>query len=78
VADILFARPVGVATIVLGTATFILALPFAIPSQSVGRTARVLIANPFKFTFLRPIGDFENMDNQYSGEPIAESGPLNR
>lgn len=56
VADILLVRPVGLAAVVIGTAVFIVALPFSIPSGSVGYTARVLIVEPFKYTFQRPIG----------------------
>ncbi len=56
VADILLVRPVGLAAVVIGTAVFIVALPFSIPSGSVGYTAQVLIVEPFKFTFQRPIG----------------------
>lgn len=56
VADILLVRPVGLAAVVVGTAVFIVALPFSIPSGSVGYTAQVLIVEPFKYTFMRPIG----------------------
>lgn len=55
-ADVIFVRPVGLAAVVVGTALFIVALPFSIPSSSVGLTARVLIVEPFNYTFVRPIG----------------------
>lgn len=57
-ADILIVRPVSLAATVVGTAVFIVSLPFSIPSQSVGATAKTLVAEPFNFTFTRPIGDF--------------------
>lgn len=56
VADVVFVRPVGLAAVVVGTALFIVALPFSIPSGSVGYTAEVLIVEPFNYTFKRPIG----------------------
>ncbi len=55
-ADVIFVRPVGLAAVVVGTALFIVALPFSIPSGSVEHTAQVLIVEPFNYTFLRPIG----------------------
>ncbi|MGZ3636023.1 MAG: hypothetical protein ACXWMO_11735 [Syntrophales bacterium] len=56
--DILLVRPVSLAATVVGTAVFIVSLPFSIPSQSVGTTARTLIAEPFNYTFTRPVGEF--------------------
>lgn len=58
-ADVLFARPVGLVSIVAGTAMFIVSLPFAIPSGSVETAGRLLVADPFKYTFERPLGDFD-------------------
>lgn len=56
--DILLVRPVSLAATVVGTAIFIVSLPFSIPSQSVGVTARTLVGEPFNYTFTRPIGEF--------------------
>ena len=42
----------------LGTAVFIVALPFAIISGSVESVGRTLVEAPFRYTFARPIGDF--------------------
>ena len=58
-ADVLFARPVGLVSIVAGTALFIVSLPFAIPSGSVETAGRLLVADPFTYTFERPLGDFD-------------------
>jgi hypothetical protein len=58
IVDVFIARPVGLATTDIGTAAFIVALPFAIPSGSVKPVGRELVAAPFKFTFRRPVGDF--------------------
>ncbi len=59
--DILLVRPMSLAATVVGTAVFVVSLPFSIPSQSVGPTARALVAEPFNFTFTRPIGDFSGV-----------------
>ena len=56
--DLLLARPASLAATVLGTALFIVALPFAIPSGSVGTMACALVVTPCKYTFVRPVGDF--------------------
>lgn len=55
--DVALIRPMGILSIVAGTAVFVVALPFSIPTGSVGITAKKLIAEPFKFTFVRPIGE---------------------
>lgn len=70
VADILLVRPVGLAAVVIGSAVFIVALPFSIPSGSVGLTAHVLIVEPFNYTFLRPIGYPD-----YRWDPAANKEP---
>ena len=62
IVDVLIARPVGLASIVIGTAAFILALPFAIMSDSVEPVTRTLVKAPVKFTFTRPVGDFSSLE----------------
>jgi hypothetical protein len=62
VADVFIGRPAGLVAIVLGTATFIVALPFAALSGSVEPVAQALVVAPFKFTFTRPVGDFSCWD----------------
>ncbi len=57
--DVLVIRPATLVGTVLGTALFVVALPFSIPSGSVKTTAKTLIVEPFKFTFTRPLGEFE-------------------
>jgi len=59
ICDLLIARPVGLASIVIGSVAYIVALPFSIPSDSVGKTGQLLVAEPFKYTFSRPLGDFD-------------------
>jgi hypothetical protein len=62
VEDVFIARPAGIVATLLGTAVFIVALPFAAISGSVGPVAETLVADPFKFTFTRPVGDFSCWD----------------
>jgi len=59
VGDIALARPCGLAGLVIGSAAFIVALPFAAASGSVKQTADTLVMSPFNFTFTRPVGDFQ-------------------
>lgn len=59
VADVLIVRPVGLVAGVFGSVMFIVSLPFSIPSDSVGTAGKLLVADPFEFTFQRPLGDFD-------------------
>jgi len=58
--DILFARPIGVAAGIIGTGIFVVSLPFTVPTGSVNDAAKMLIVEPFKFSFTRKYND-ENM-----------------
>jgi len=64
VADAVIARPVGLVSLVVGTAFFIVAFPFAATSGSLGTTADTLVGEPFRFTFTRPLGDFRGMSDR--------------
>jgi len=58
--DIVLARPLGFVAMVVGGAFFLVCLPFVLPnSQNVKNTADVLVGQSFRFTFKRPLGDFE-------------------
>ncbi len=70
-ADVVLVRPLGLVAVVLGTAAFIVALPFSVPSGSVETTARTLVAEPFKYTFARPIGEFGGKWSA-GGKPVGE------
>jgi len=45
---------------VVGTAFFIVALPFALSSGSTGDAWDALVAEPFQFTFTRPLVNLTN------------------
>lgn len=77
VADAVIARPVGLVSLVVGTAFFIVAFPFAATSGSLGTTADTLIGEPFRFTFTRPLGDFRGMgtrDQSQQGKKSQQAG----
>ena len=52
-------RVIGIGVSILGAAFFIIALPFAISSESTTETLEALVIEPFQFTFTRPLGKFE-------------------
>lgn len=58
--DLLIARPMGVAGGIIGTAVFILSLPFTIPTGSVDDAAQMFVVKPFNFSFVRKFPD-DNM-----------------
>lgn len=59
IGDLAVSRPVGIVVTVVGSALFVASLPFALTSGSVKETADVLVGQPFRFTFTRPLGDFK-------------------
>jgi hypothetical protein len=56
--DIVIARPFGFAALVIGSAFFVVTFPFAAMSKNTSKTADTLVGEPFRFTFVRPPGDF--------------------
>lgn len=56
--DGLVVRPLGIVSTVLGAATWLVTLPFTLPSGSVGEAGEVLVRDPAQFTFSRPLGEF--------------------
>lgn len=57
-ADLIFLRPLGVVTTVVGAAAWVVALPFTLPSGSAGDAAREMVGKPAEYTFNRPLGEF--------------------
>jgi hypothetical protein len=60
IADGLLMRPGGIVATVLGTAVFVVTLPFSIPTRSVDKAAQKLIVDPVRFTFVRPLGQIDS------------------
>ena len=56
--DFAAARPLGFAALVTGTSFFIASLPFSILGGNTGAAFDKLVADPAKYTFLRPLGGF--------------------
>ncbi len=54
--DTVALRPLGLLATVLGTATFIVTLPFSALGGNAGEAAKTLVADPFAYTFQRPLG----------------------
>lgn len=57
ITDMILLRPVGVASLGVGTAMYIVALPFALITRSHATTFKVLVKEPFEFVFVRPVGE---------------------
>jgi hypothetical protein len=62
VMDTFVARPACFAATVIGSAVFVVALPFAVLSKSTKKTADILVVKPGKATFTRPLGNFSDLD----------------
>lgn len=56
--DLVVARPVGLATTVLGTVLFLVSLPVTAITGNTQRAADSLVEPPYHFTFRRRLGDF--------------------
>jgi hypothetical protein len=57
VVDLGFARVGGVAAGIVGSAIFVVTLPFTIPSGGVRDAANMFIVKPFQFSFIREFPD---------------------
>jgi hypothetical protein len=58
VADGLIARPLGIASTIIGTALFIVTLPFSYIGGNVDEAGQVLVQEPANYTFGRCLGCF--------------------
>jgi hypothetical protein len=63
-ADAVVGRPLGLLGMVLGTAAFVVSLPFTLASGSTDQAAEKLVGTPTKFTFKRPLGRFISCEEQ--------------
>ena len=61
IADVTIVRPGCFLATVIGSAFFVIALPFAAASGSVKATANTLVVQPAQATFTRPVGDFTSL-----------------
>lgn len=56
IGDAVFARPVLLASTVVGAGLWLVTLPFSALGGNVGESGKVLVMNPGKATFLRCLG----------------------
>ena len=52
-------RPLGLVATLLGGAIFIVTLPFSALGGNMGEAGQVLVVDPAKMTFQRPLGEFD-------------------
>jgi len=57
-ADLVVLRPLGIVATALGAAVHVVGLIFSIPGGNSSESAQILVKDPAKFTFVRPLGDF--------------------
>lgn len=57
--DFLMARPLGLASTIIGSGLFVVSLPFSALGMNVGEAGTRLVVEPAKFTFVRPLGEFD-------------------
>lgn len=58
--DLVLARPAGLVATVAGSVIFVVALPFSLLGSNTDETWESLVVSPAKFTFTRPVGEFED------------------
>lgn len=58
-ADVVIVRPVGVASTLVGSAFFVITSPISALTKSTKSTADLLVHQPARATFKRPLGDLE-------------------
>ena len=59
IVDIVFARPLGLVATAVGTALFIVSLPFSALGGNTQAAYEKMVENPAQFTFKRPLGQFD-------------------
>jgi len=57
-------RPLGIFALALGAVTYVVSLPFSLPSHSADSAAKALVVSPAQWTFKRPLGRFVSCDDQ--------------
>ena len=65
-------RVFGLGFALIGTAFFIVALPFAMTSGSTGDAWEALIVEPLEFTFTRPLGKFDDWRSPLESSASSE------
>ncbi len=56
VLDILVLRPLGFCGTLLGASAFVISLPVTVPFNKTNEVSRILVMEPYGYTFERPLG----------------------
>jgi hypothetical protein len=56
VSDVLVLRPLGFAGTILGSAAFVVSLPVTLATHKVNGAEKILVQEPYEYTFERPLG----------------------
>jgi hypothetical protein len=59
--DAVVARPLGLVSLALGFGLFVISSPFSALGGNIGDSWGTLVAKPAKFTFVRPLGEFDTL-----------------
>jgi hypothetical protein len=57
-ADTVMVRPLTLVGTAVGVVTFVITLPFSALGGNVGEAGQILVVDPAKYTFIRPLGVF--------------------
>lgn len=57
--DAVVVRPASLVATVAGTGLFIVSLPFSLLGHNTDKAGQRLVAEPAKYTFARPLGNFD-------------------
>jgi len=58
VADIVAVRPLQLASLIMGTAVFVVSLPFSALGNNVDQAYEMMMKEPAQLLFKRPLGSF--------------------
>ena len=61
-ADVLIARPLGLVATVVGSAVYVVSLPFSLLGGNEKQARQKLVREPAAFIFTRPLGEFNSLD----------------
>ncbi|MES1924521.1 hypothetical protein [Salinisphaera sp. T31B1] len=57
--DLALVRPFSLAATAVGTGVFLVSLPFSLLGMNTGEAGNRLVVEPARYTFTRPLGDFQ-------------------
>ena len=66
--DAILIRPLGLVSVALGSALFVVSLPFTLISGSVKQSGKRFVGYPLKFTFTRKLGSFPGYSEELEYE----------